>query len=138
MGMFTVQTQFSKAKTNSYGDCFESRKYNKINSSPLRLQSSKMERELIFNIWIKSRWDCGATSVWPLRSLGDNTQFQILQIQFIAKQSGKYSPIQKLILSTTEYSTAYKIQLSNCNYSRECITWAIVQRHFAFGLHVQF
>ena len=53
MGMFTVQTQFSKAKTNSYGDCFESRKYNKINSSPLRLQSSKMERELIFNIWIE-------------------------------------------------------------------------------------
>ena len=47
--------------------------------------------------------------MWPLCSVGDNTQFQILQIQFIAKQSGKYSPILNLILSTTDYSIAYKI-----------------------------
>lgn len=54
--------------------------------------------------------DCEAiSSVATLCSIGDNTQFQILQIQFIAKQSGKYSPILKRILSTTDYSIAQKI-----------------------------
>ena len=54
-------------------------------------------------------WIVELSLVWPLCSVGDNTQFQILQIQFIAKQSGKYTPIKKLILSTTEYSIAYEI-----------------------------
>ena len=82
----------------------------KINTSSIL--EAEIEEELIFNNWIEILMGCESiSSVATPCSIGDNTQFQILQIQFIAKQSGKYSPILKRILSTTDYSIAQKIPI---------------------------